>query len=134
MFKEIYKTALKKFKSVHLRKEIARLNTNDLIKGNFESACAIYRGFLGEPQIDNDLFTAYKNIQNESLDRKIKDCNNTIRSFGFELFATKNYDGTTMKVMMIPNYHIRTYMYDKTLGLSPKESVMLYRSLGGNVI
>lgn len=132
--KEIFKNILKQFKACRYRKEIASLNTYDLIKDNFESSSAVYRGFFGEPQIDNDLFTAYKNVRNESLERKIKDCSNAIHSFGFELFTSKNYDGSSMKVMMIPNRYVRLYMYDRSLGLEPKEGVMLYKSLGGNVI
>jgi hypothetical protein len=94
----------------------------------------MYRGFFGEPSIDNDLYIAYKNVRNESLERKIRDFNRMTYSFGFELFTSKSNDGLYMKIQMIPRSDIRSYLTDRSLGKDPKEMIQLYKNLGGNVI
>jgi hypothetical protein len=84
--------------------------------------------------IDSDLLIANKTVKNENLTKKIKDCNNAIYPFGFELFTAKNYDGNYMKVMLIPRNDLRSYMSDRSLGRDPREAIQLYKNLGGNVI
>ena len=130
IFKEIYRA----YKTVKYRSKIVNINISDLITSNFESSCAIYKGFFGEPMIDSDLLIANKTVKNENLTKKIKDCNNAIYSFGFELFISKNYDGNYMKVMLIPRSDLRSYMYDRSIGRDPREAIQLYKNLGGNVI
>ena len=123
------------YKSIRHRNKIANINLSDLVHSNFESACAVYRGFFGEPMVDSDLLTAYKNIRNDSpLDKKIKDCHNVIYRFGFDIFTSKSNEGTSMKIMMIPRSDIRAYMLERSLGKEYSEIVNLYKSLGGNVI
>lgn len=130
IFKEIYQA----YKTVRYRNKIVNMNISDLISSNFESSCAIYKGFFGEPMVDTDLMTAIKTVKNENLVKKIRDCNYAIHSFGFELFTAKNYDGSCMKIMLAPRYDLRSYMSDRSLGKEPREVVQLYKSLGGNVI
>lgn len=130
IFKEIYQA----YKTVKYRSKIVNINISDLINSNFESSCSIYRGFFGEPMIDAELLTAYKNVKNENISKKIRDCSNAIYRFGFELYTAKNYDGSYMKVMLIPRGDLRSYMSERSLGKDPKEAIQLYKNLGGNVI
>jgi hypothetical protein len=130
IFKEIYQA----YKTIRYRSKIVNINMSDLINSNFESSCAIYKGFFGEPMIDNDLLTAIKQVKNENLVKKIRDCNSAIYSFGFELFTAKNHDGSYMKIMLTPRYDLRSYMSNKSIGKDQKEVIQLYKNLGGNVI
>jgi hypothetical protein len=130
IFKEFYQI----YKMIKHRNRLVNININDLIRSNFESACSIFRGFFGEPAIDNDLFVAYKHVRNESLKRKITDFNYIAQSFGFELFTSKPNDGLSMKVQMIPRSDIRSYLTDRSLGKDSKVMIHLYKSLSGNVI
>ena len=76
IFKEIYQA----YKTVKYRSKIVNINISDLITSNFESSCAINKGFFGEPMVDSDLLIANKTVKNENLIKKIKDCNYAIHS------------------------------------------------------
>lgn len=130
VFKELFQT----YKTIKHRNRLVNININDLIRSNFDSSCSMYRGFFGEPSIDNDLYTAYKNVRNEGLDRKIKDFNRMVYSFGFEMFTSKSNDGAYMKLMMVPRNDVRMYLTERSLGKDPRDMIMLYKNLGGNVI
>lgn len=121
------------YKTVKYRNKIANINTNDLILENFESVCAFYKGFFGEPQIDNNLLTAYKNTSVKT-NICIKDCTDSIGRKGWELIYTKTNDGLYMKILMVPGYDIKNYLNQKALGNGYIDIISLYKKLGGNVI
>lgn len=133
---DIFKNITQTYKSIKYRNKIVNINLADLIKDNFESACSFYRGFFGEPQIDSELFTAYKNVRlKTSFISDLKDCSDSINRKGWELIYTKTGDGGPyMKIIMVPSHEIRNYMNQRALGKDPSETVSLYKKLGGNVI
>lgn len=123
------------YKSVKHRNKIANININDLIRDNFGSACAVYKGFFGEPTIDNDLLTVYKNICNDHpFDKKIKDFQQIVYRFGFDVLISKSNEGIYIKIMLIPRNDVRDYMFARALGKEYPEIINLYKSLGGNII
>ena len=132
----IFKNLNQAYKSVKYRSKIVNINLSDLIRDSFESSCSFYRGFFGEPTIDSELFTAFKNVRMKaSFESDIKDCSEAVAKKGWELFFTKTSDGGPyMKIMLVPAQDIKNYMNQRALGKDPSETVSLYKKLGGNVI
>lgn len=133
---DIVKNITQTYKSIRYRNRIVNINLSDLIKENFESSCSFYRGFFGEPMIDGELFTAFKNARvKSSFASDVKDCQAAINRKGWELIYTKsNENSSCVKIIMVPAHEIRNYMNQRALGKDPSETVSLYKKLGGNVI
>jgi hypothetical protein len=131
--KKIVENLVTNYKSIRYRSKIVNMNLNDLIRNNFGTATHIFRGFFGEPYIDNELLIASKVTDSVNIEKRLEDCSLCLYKFGWELHSTKTLKNDSYKVMIVPMVSIRQYMFNRSLGIEYKNSVYLYKQLGGKV-
>lgn len=128
--KESIKEAVRTYKMFRYRDKIVSISMADLIRGNYESAVAVFKGFFGEPSwSDFDMMTVYKNTDGTFADARFKHAQSLVARFGWRLSAHTTSSGTGAKVLMVPGTALATYLTDKSVGVTTFNQKELYRSL-----
>ena len=109
------------------RKRIVHINMKSTIDSNFESCISVFRGFFGEPYVDCDMYSCYKDVV-EINKKKLYDANVFMNRYGFKVYSNKTNRGT-IKVNMIPSDKLTDYMISRTFGEEYQEQDELYRSI-----
>lgn len=126
----LMKEAWRTFKTFLYRDKIASLSIGDLIRGNHESALAVFKGFFGEPSwTDCDTMIAHKNTDGSFSEARLRHAQALISRFGWRLSAHRTVSGTAVKVVMVPGGMLSEYLTVRSLGGTFHNQAELYRSL-----
>lgn len=109
------------------REKIVNLNMMTTIEGNFDSCLSVFKGFFGEPYIDNDLFMCTKEAYGINK-KKLTDANFITKRFGFRVVASKTCGGGC-KIMMHPESGIQDYITSRSFNEEYQNKNELYNRI-----
>lgn len=109
------------------RKRIVQINMKATIDSNFESCVSVFRGFFGEPYVDSDMFTCYKDVT-EINKKKLYDANVFTERYGFKVYSNRTERGT-IKVHLIPSDELTNYLIARTFNEEYHGQEALYRNI-----
>jgi hypothetical protein len=129
----LWKEALRAFNGFRYRDRLVSTNLSDLVKGNYESALAVFKGFFGEPSwAGPDTFLAFKNVNGEYPYGRFRHAQALVERFGWRLSAHACQSGSGLKIVLMPNGRVSGYLSDRALAEAPvslTNNKELYRSL-----
>lgn len=109
------------------RKRIVHINMKSTIDTNFDSCVSVFRGFFGEPYVDCDMYTCYKDVVDINK-KKLYDANVFMSRYGFKVYSNRTERGT-IKVNMVPSNDLTNYLIARTFGEEYQGQDELYRSI-----